>query len=260
MLTRIVVAAILIVATALMVELASTALFLGGMSLIAVLCVHELGGMFKSYRWPLYPTTYLLCLALPWVWVYHPQWIGAAVSGSFLVTVAFALLSMREVESGFAAASANVLTVLYLGLPLSILAHFRQHSHLEIWLLLVAIWAADSLALLVGRRWGTIKVTPLISPQKSLQGYLAAMAAALATAILLGSRWFPERGLLFWTLAGLTVGLFGILGDLFESVIKRGARIKDSSHLLPGHGGIMDRVDSMLFALPAYYLLSRLVE
>ncbi|HSR68514.1 MAG TPA: phosphatidate cytidylyltransferase [Acidobacteriota bacterium] len=260
MLIRFTVAAALILATVLAVELTSTAGFLATLSLLAVISAHELGRMLRAYSFSFFPSTYLWCAVLPWMWVYGRGWMPEVVLAALLLTLVFGVASLRNIEVGFPSISCNWLAVLYLGMPLCILAHYREVSRWEIWLVLLTIWAGDSMALMAGRCWGSIKITPIISPKKTLQGYLGGMSASLAAALILGWMWFPARSLWFWAAAGLTVGFFGIMGDLFESVIKRGAHIKDSSHLLPGHGGLLDRIDSTLFAFPAYYLLSRLVE
>ena len=119
-------------------------------------------------------------------------------------------------------------------------------------------WAGDSGAYYVGRAFGKHRMAPLISPKKSWEG----AAASLVTSVLVGGgyllRFIP--GVTIAGAIGLTVAAnaAGQLGDLAESAIKRGASVKDSSAILPGHGGFLDRVDSTLFTLPLIYLWIRL--
>ncbi|MFQ5738961.1 MAG: phosphatidate cytidylyltransferase, partial [Acidobacteriota bacterium] len=207
-----------------------------------------------------------------WVWAYRSGWVVPfTLLGGFLILAWGVLESMRgsmEVGRGFPSASANLMAVFYLGWPFSILtvyhplhdpALYDRNRPLELVLVLVTLWVSDSGAYFVGRAWGRHKVTPLISPNKSLEGYLSGLLLSLLAATLYGRYFFPSWPLLRLPALALVICLAGFLGDLFESLLKRGARVNDSSHLLPGHGGILDRVDSLLFALPAYYLFSILI-
>lgn len=123
------------------------------------------------------------------------------------------------------------------------------------WLLtaLTIVWAADSGAYFAGKRWGRRKLAPRISPNKTWAGVGGGLVAGLVAALLFG--WIagitPVRVPALLLVATLTVAA-SILGDLFESLIKRHAGAKDSSHLIPGHGGVLDRVDGVLAALPVF--------
>jgi phosphatidate cytidylyltransferase len=126
--------------------------------------------------------------------------------------------------------------------------------------LLVLIWGADSAAYFIGRKWGKTKLAPYVSPGKSVQGVCgAAGASVLITCVSLLIYRVPNS---FWgwviTLSLVTV-LFSIVGDLFESMIKRQAGVKDSGRLLPGHGGLLDRIDSLTAAAPIFALGSILL-
>ncbi|PIX83146.1 MAG: phosphatidate cytidylyltransferase, partial [Nitrospirae bacterium CG_4_10_14_3_um_filter_70_108] len=94
-----------------------------------------------------------------------------------------------------------------------------------------------------------------ISPKKTWEGSVAGLAAAVVAATLATALFYPPLTVAAALLLGLAVGVAGQLGDLFESMLKRSAGIKDSSHLLPGHGGLLDRLDSLIFAAPAFYYL-----
>ena len=120
-------------------------------------------------------------------------------------------------------------------------------------MLLLPIWAGDTLAYLGGRKWGRTPLAPEISPNKTREGALAGLAGALVVAVLTG-RWLgvPLGASL---LVGVAVGYVGPAGDLLESLLKRRVGLKDSGTLLPGHGGVLDRIDSLLLAAPVVALL-----
>ena len=122
-------------------------------------------------------------------------------------------------------------------------------------LLMLLIWGADSGAYFAGRRWGRERLAPRVSPGKSWQGLWGGLAVALLVA-LLSMALFPvyiKNQLFFIVLCIITV-LFSILGDLTESMFKREAGVKDSGSLLPGHGGVLDRIDSLTAAAPVFVL------
>jgi len=139
----------------------------------------------------------------------------------------------------------------YIGLPFS---YFLQLYALGLprgreWVLftILTVVVADTGALLVGARLGRTPFFPAISPRKTLEGALGGIVAGVVVMIL-GASLVLGLGLLYSASLGLLVGLSAVLGDLVESQMKRIARVKDASHLIPGHGGVLDRIDSLLFA------------
>jgi phosphatidate cytidylyltransferase len=120
-------------------------------------------------------------------------------------------------------------------------------------LAVVPVWAGDIAGIFVGRAWGRRPLAPQISPNKTVEGAVGNLLACLAAGAALGvwTGFGPGLGLA----AGALGGTFGQAGDLFESSLKRSAGVKDSGNLLPGHGGILDRIDSLLFALPVVAVL-----
>lgn len=121
--------------------------------------------------------------------------------------------------------------------------------------LFVLIWGADSVAYFVGKKWGKTKLAPLVSPGKSVQGAIGAISFAIVLAIVM---FCFEKGALSacpWAISlAVTTVIFSIIGDLFESMLKRQEGLKDSGSLLPGHGGLLDRIDSLTAAAPVYAL------
>lgn len=175
-------------------------------------------------------------------------------SGLLLQAVGvFALSQRRSPPTGFPPAAA-LLGWLWILSPLcaASLLHLAGVRGAEgwhvgpTWLLLLPVWLGDSAALLVGRRWGRRKLAPSLSPGKTWEGAAANLAATAAGGIL--AAWLAALPLAVGILSGLCCGVFGQAGDLFESWIKRRANTKDSGALLPGHGGVLDRIDSLLFS------------
>jgi len=120
---------------------------------------------------------------------------------------------------------------------------------------LILVWIADTAAYFVGRKWGRRKLAPSISPGKTWEGAWGGLAAAVAYAIICGTFLLGTVGWLALAVAAALLTAISIVGDLFESAAKRQAGVKDSGTLLPGHGGIMDRIDSATAVLPVAALL-----
>jgi phosphatidate cytidylyltransferase len=158
--------------------------------------------------------------------------------------------------------------IFYIGVLGSYFAGVRNLPNGEWWLLLtlVAVWLADSAAYLIGTPLGKHKMVPRLSPKKSWEGYIAGVVFAAGGVPLLGllfTRLGMPTGASFTSanlaLLGFAIGALTTLGDLTESMIKRQMKVKDAGQLLPGHGGIFDRIDSWLWALPIGYFLISLV-
>jgi phosphatidate cytidylyltransferase len=158
----------------------------------------------------------------------------------------------------------NLGGLLYLGWVGSYLISLRALPDGFWWFMLVisTIWMCDGGAYLVGSRLGRHKMAPHVSPNKSWEGYFAGIAAGILGAALLAALWHlrapiitPFKGMLL----GAVISIISPLGDLGESMLKRGFGVKDSSSLIPGHGGILDRIDSWLWAAPLGFYLITLV-
>jgi phosphatidate cytidylyltransferase len=144
----------------------------------------------------------------------------------------------------------------YIALPLSLLILLRMLPNGTTWVFLLCalIFAGDTAALYAGTTWGRHKLSPAISPGKTVEGAAAGLAANLAVAAAGKALFLPEMGWGACLLFALCAGLMGQVGDLFESQLKRASNVKDSGGILPGHGGILDRIDALLFAAPVAYL------
>jgi phosphatidate cytidylyltransferase len=160
------------------------------------------------------------------------------------------------------ARSANtLLAITYIGwlLGFGILLHHTSTLGDELVLYVVGVtWIGETAAYFVGSTMGRHKLAPVISPKKSVEGALAQLAASIATGAAVGAWLLPTCGATVWLGGGALLGVIGQFGDLAESAIKRSAGTKDTGALIPGHGGVLDRIDSLLFNLPAFYYFSRL--
>ena len=154
---------------------------------------------------------------------------------------------------------------LYIAVPLALtirltlvvdpFSSMTQFDGLLLLAIFIFIWVNDTGAYLVGSRWGKRRLAPSISPKKSVEGSIGGLLLVLLSAVILRLLLFPELSWLRILLIATVVAVFGTIGDLFESSLKRQAGVKDSGKLIPGHGGILDRIDSLLLAVPAVYLL-----
>ncbi|NLD24438.1 MAG: phosphatidate cytidylyltransferase [Bacteroidales bacterium] len=117
----------------------------------------------------------------------------------------------------------------------------------------VFIWVNDTAAYFFGSLLGKRKLMEHISPKKTVEGFVAGILFTVIASIIF-ARIYQDYSVVFWIGSGVVVAIFGTMGDLFESLIKRTSDVKDSGNLIPGHGGILDRIDSLLIAIPAIYL------
>jgi phosphatidate cytidylyltransferase len=205
------------------------------------------------------------------------KFVFAAGFASALAPFIFLTIAMRrtQLSGAYPAAAASTFSFVYIALPMAMLVQLRQQWAGAFWLLylLLVVWAGDIFAYFVGKSVGRHLMSPRISPKKTWEGAAASLAASLAvgsvlfsharqiSSFLLSLRLIERRdGLLgenleLWPIILLTIGLniAAQLGDLVESLIKRGAGVKDSGNILPGHGGMFDRIDALLFAAPVLW-------
>lgn len=165
------------------------------------------------------------------------------------------LLSPGPMERRMKDTAITVFGIIYIGLTLSTVTSARLLSGGEWLVLFLALitWAADTGAYYAGTLWGKHLLAPRISPKKTVEGLLGGMGLAVAAA-LLAQVWFvPQLQPMDTVILGVVLTGAGLIGDLWESAIKRRVGVKDSGSILPGHGGMLDRIDSLLFTAPAFY-------
>jgi phosphatidate cytidylyltransferase len=193
-------------------------------------------------------------------------------------------MQWRDFRAVLGGAGASLLSLFYIGLPLVGMISIRSQAEGSVLLLymFLVVWCGDIAAYYAGRAFGKHKLAPRISPGKTWEGALASVVASaiVGTLILVygdGFRSFlfsirlahapsvfPMSGTIWWMALPCSVGvnIAAQLGDLVESMLKRGAGVKDSGTLVPGHGGVLDRIDALLFATPLvwYYSIFRLLN
>ena len=205
---------------------------------------------------------YLLAAGLWLVAAWAPQHLLTAVVGGALLLFLSVVWRQKAIAEILPASAAGVFALLYVAVPFALLLELRVglNGARVVFYLLLLVWVGDTAAYFGGRALGWHKLAPLLSPGKTVEGTVASLVATVVVGYWLGRAWF-DVGLPHAWLLPLLVNVAAQLGDLAESALKRSAGVKDSSALLPGHGGVLDRLDSFLFAAPAlwYYwnLLAR---
>jgi phosphatidate cytidylyltransferase len=184
-------------------------------------------------------------------------WITLCV----LMVMIARLFSRRPVEGALEDIAVTLLGVFYIALlfGFSVAIHAGPSGKKWLVFLFLVIWASDTGAYYIGSAFGKHRLYEKISPKKSVEGLAGGMLASVIAAMLCTVWLVPSAGLLEAAVLGACLAALGTVGDLVESLIKRSAGVKDSGTLIPGHGGMLDRMDSMLFAAPAlfYYLRMR---
>jgi phosphatidate cytidylyltransferase len=186
--------------------------------------------------------------------------MDAALMTGFVALAAMALTTWRGERDALGRAAAAVFPMLYLGLPIGAMASLRLLRGREaLFLLLLTIIVSDTAQYYSGRAFGRRPLAPAISPKKTIEGAVGGFVFGPLVLVVVGAWWAPFVPVVVRALLGLAVVALGIAGDLFESMLKRSANVKDSSALIPGHGGILDRIDALLFAAPVYYIVLKYV-
>lgn len=184
--------------------------------------------------------------------------IGAALLALLVVSGIVVLMLGPPSPQSFGRASVFVMAPIYVGLPLGAIVWVQWVFGPAATSWLVGIIAiSDSAQYYSGRAFGRHKLAPAMSPAKTVEGAVGGVAAAGIAGAALAVWCLPGVGPAAAGVLALCLALSGIAGDLFESLLKRSVGVKDSSQLIPGHGGLLDRIDSYLFAAPAFYLFLR---
>jgi phosphatidate cytidylyltransferase len=166
-----------------------------------------------------------------------------------------------DLESAARRWQGAVFVAVYAGVPLLLLLALRQLGPGDagvrfIYLCMAATWSNDTMAYFAGRSFGKHKMHPAISPKKTWEGLAGGVIGCIAAALICRAAFLPEISVVEAFVYGAVMAPLVPLGDLAESVLKRAAGVKDSGQLIPGHGGLLDRVDALLFALPWTYLVA----
>ncbi|MGJ8454239.1 phosphatidate cytidylyltransferase [Pseudothermotoga sp. U03pept] len=183
------------------------------------------------------------------------------LASAFILNSIFFVITLREISEVFSTVLASVLSLLYIAGCLSFFFPiYLEFGAANALLNLTAVWLYDTGAYFVGIRFGRIKIATQISPSKSLEGIFGGFLTTLAFCVvykaifqgIFKANVMPFKSLIIFS---IVVALFDTFGDLFESALKRYFKLKDSGNVLPGHGGMLDRIDGLLFVTPITYLL-----
>ncbi|MQA31595.1 MAG: hypothetical protein GEU82_17470 [Luteitalea sp.] len=175
---------------------------------------------------------------------------------ALVAIAASALTSWNGGPDALASTGSALLPALYLGLPIGAMISIREtRGHEALFLLMLTVVVSDTAQYYSGRAFGRTPLAPRISPKKTVEGAVGGFVFGALVLVTVGVWWLPQVPAPLRALLGVTVVALGIAGDLFESMLKRSAGMKDSSALIPGHGGILDRIDALLFAAPVYYIV-----
>lgn len=254
---------------------------------VALVAIRELLKLAEGYGIrPLQMPTYLFCAAFFILIAAYPQTTDTlstagfayfSLAGAMIAPFLFLALGMRakELASGFSAAMVSAFAFVYIALPMASLVQMRQQWRGAFFLLylLLLVWAGDIFAYFIGKAFGRHRMSPRVSPKKTCEGAVASVVASVAvgaamfssapaiSSTLMRLHLIVQQDGIFTTpslmwpviLLSIVLNVAAQFGDLVESLIKRGAGMKDSGAILPGHGGMLDRVDALLFAAPVLW-------
>lgn len=241
-------------------------LFYGLITFFLVIGLYECIRIMKFdnsiYKWLVFPVAAIIYYRFSKRFFYH----GFFFDVNFSEILALALIPIAAItlfkytrelyfENG-----KLIFTVIYLALPFGFALGLPKFSTLdpdksftlEVFMLFVLIWSSDTFAYLTGKFFGKHKMAPKVSPKKTWEGFAGGVILTLILGFFV-EKYFPElRG--NWMIVGLLISIFAPLGDLVESQLKRSFAVKDSGNIIPGHGGILDRLDSFIICAPVIYL------
>jgi phosphatidate cytidylyltransferase len=253
---------------------------------VAMLALHEYLNLAKGYQIrPVASRCYVLSALLIWAiyTVPRPFYVDSFGQILWLVVLLFPLLFgipivfRSDLKMALAEAAVSAFGVLYIAGALGLLISLRADPGkcILVFYVLITVWVGDIAAYYVGRRIGKHKLAPVVSPNKSWEGAIASVMASIAMGLVIfyfhseivrqfnGDYVFLRHTRWLWLhviVLSSSTNIAAQFGDLFESAIKRGAGVKDSGTILPGHGGILDRIDALLFAIPFVWYYAILLQ
>jgi len=226
-------------------------------ALIASLALYEflILGRRKGHVLPV-PLCIAVMLFIIAAFVLEPISVEMGVFLALLIIPGWYVVSSASLDDALPSSAIAVLATLYVGMLGGSLIRLRN-DFLSGWklvfFLLLVVWLGDAGAYYIGKSLGRHKLSPRISPKKTVEGLAGGVAVSIITAIVIHLTFFKEFPLLHAIIAGAVLSVAGVIGDLAESMWKRSAAVKDSGTLIPGHGGFLDRFDSIFFTAPILY-------
>jgi phosphatidate cytidylyltransferase len=246
---RLVTAVALMAVAVYLIFLAPNWVFFLGALLLSVLCYREFSDLAAAHGFHR-PGAFGLLMGVNLL--FWPEY--AVVGFSILLIIATALFLRRDnLHDVLPDISSTIFGAVYTFAPWEFAAKLRAESVHLLFFAVALNWVGDTAAFYVGRRFGKHRLAPVVSPKKSWEGAAASVGASVVFGFVYFRALLPAIPLWHVALMAILGNIAGQFGDLTESAFKRGANVKDSGNLLPGHGGMLDRVDSSLFALPVVY-------
>lgn len=211
-------------------------------------------------KWVVFPVVLVIFYMFSKRFFYHDFYFNFRLTEILaLVLVVIAVVTLFKFTSELYFDSGKLIfTVIYVALPFSFALGLPKYSSydsnfsLEVIFLFILIWSSDTFAYLVGKFFGKHKMAPKISPKKTWEGYAGGVVLTLVLSYFVEMYQPQLRG--NWMVVGFLIAAFAPLGDLVESQLKRTFGVKDSGNIIPGHGGVLDRLDSFLICVPVVYL------
>ena len=236
-------------------------LFWLAVSALGALALHEYGNMVLADQSRSTRLEAMFCGLLPFLAAFGGsiETVAAILPIALFVLAGFIVLRYQDVDDPFMVLSRSGLGIIYIGFCGAHLILLRNEPGGLYWLLwLTGITVgSDSFAYYVGRMLGKRKLCPAVSPGKTVAGFVGGLVGSVTVSVFLARFLFVDHDPVVMGMAAAVLSCVGVLGDLCESMIKRAMSVKDSGSILPGHGGILDRIDSLLFTTPVLYVLVR---
>lgn len=188
--------------------------------------------------------------------IWAPAWGVAALAAAALFVFLFGLLLVEQTAEGEKVATRMAAGLLYVPVLISFIPQVRRFDDGLTWifLILVVTWLGDTGAYFAGRALGKTKLFERVSPKKTWEGAIGGAVAAVIGACIIKAVGLPELPWIHAIMLGLILDVSGVVGDLTESLLKRSFGVKDSGWIMPGHGGVLDRIDSILFSAPVAWI------
>lgn len=260
--TRVLSGAVLLAIAISAVWLASPGIFVGLACVLLLASTRELGELARASGVPVagWPSMLTACITLvAWVggdWLSVPQALPIVLLAQAVVLGGLTLFRWSGGPDALSSSASALFPTLYLALPIGALVTIRSERGPEaLLLLMLTVVTSDTAQYYTGRLAGRTLLAPRVSPKKTVEGALGGFVFGALVLGLVGAWWLADVPVAIRVLLGILVVAAGIVGDLFESMLKRSAGRKDSSSLIPGHGGVLDRIDALLFAAPVYYIV-----
>ena len=246
-------------------------IFLAFCVIMAFFCMNEFYNLFEKPHHPpgeltkwfggisFHKTVFLLISTLVVVCFYYEHFNYALIL-YFLMFIFLIVSEVFKEEKHFEAVGTWLLSVVYISTPFGLLSLMDSSRMLAFnganyaIICLVLVWVSDTFAFFGGKLFGKHKLAERISPKKTWEGSIIGFLFTMLSGVVIWMFIYPDFTVWHWLSVTLIIGFFAPLGDRFESNLKRSVKVKDSSNLIPGHGGALDRFDSILFAVPALYI------